>query len=80
MNESGQNCIQNLIEALARVFRQETQQEISILLQQGIFPPIPPVRFRISQMLCSIQLNDDIRFFFQRLLLFALVQGPSSTR
>jgi hypothetical protein len=32
MNESGQNGIQNLIEALARIFRQESQHEISMLL------------------------------------------------
>ena len=32
MYESGQNGIQNLVEALTRIFRQESQYEISMLL------------------------------------------------
>ena len=32
MNETGQNRIQNLVEALACIFRQESQHKISILL------------------------------------------------
>jgi hypothetical protein len=62
MNESGQNSIQNLVEALARVLRQETQHKISILLQQGVLPSVPPISVGVGEMLRAIQLNDHARF------------------
>jgi hypothetical protein len=62
MNESGQNGIQNLLEALARVFRQESQHKISILLEKGVLPPVSPIRVGISEMLRAIQLNDQAGF------------------
>ncbi len=40
MSESGQNGIQDLLKALARIFRQESQHKISILLEKGVFPAV----------------------------------------
>jgi hypothetical protein len=62
MNESGQNGIQNLIEAPARVLCQESQYRISILLEQGVLPAVWPIRLNLSEMLRPIQLNDHAGF------------------
>ena len=59
MNQSGQYGVQNMIEVLARIFRKEPQHEISILLQQGVFPPVTPIGFSIGEMLRAIQFNDN---------------------
>jgi len=67
MDESPQDGVQNLIEMFAHIFRQESQHEKSVLLQQGVFPPVPPVRFGISQMLCAVQFNYDAGFLGQAL-------------
>jgi hypothetical protein len=47
-----------MIEPLAGNFRQKSQDEVSILLQHGVSPPITPVSFGVSQMLCSAQFDD----------------------
>ena len=62
MDESPQDGVQNMIEVFAHIFRQESQHEKSVLLQQGVFPPVPPVRFGISQMLRAVQFDYDAGF------------------
>jgi hypothetical protein len=46
-----------MIEPLARIFRQKSQDEVSILLQHCVSPPVAPVSFGVSQMLCSVQFD-----------------------
>ena len=58
MNERSQDGIENQIMVFAHILRQESQHEISVLLQ-GIFAPIPAVRFGVGQMLRAVQLDDD---------------------
>ena len=62
ISESGQNGIQNLIEALTCVFRQESRHKISMLPKQGVLPPVSPICFSIRQMLRAIQFDDDAGF------------------
>src|ERR1051326_1686382 len=58
MNEGGHDCIQNLVQVLASVFRQEPQNEISVLLQQCVFSPVTTVSLLITEMLRAVQFND----------------------
>jgi hypothetical protein len=57
MNERCQDGVKNMVQVFAGILGKESQNEISMLLQQGIFPPVPPVR--LSHMLRAIQLDDD---------------------
>ena len=59
MDERSLNGVKNMVQMFARVFGQEAQNEISILLQQGIFTPVPPISRFAGQMLCPIQFDDD---------------------
>ena len=61
MNERGQDRVKNLVEVLAGVFRQKSQYKVSMLLEQRILAPVPPIRVNISEMLGPIQLNDHAR-------------------
>ena len=54
MNQGGQDGVENQIELLAEIFGEESQDEISVLLQQGILLPVLPVGFGIRQMLRAI--------------------------
>ena len=67
MKERGQDGIENQIKIFAHILRQESQYEISVLLQQGIFAPIPAVRFGVGQMLRAVQLDDDARLRAQEI-------------
>jgi histone H3/H4 len=40
-----------MIEPFARIFRQKSQDKVSILLQHRVSPPVAPVSFGVSQML-----------------------------
>lgn len=60
MNERFQNGIQNHVEAPAQVFHQEAPNKLSILLEQGVFPPVSPITVGVGEMLRAIQLNDQI--------------------
>jgi len=59
MNESGYDRVQNMVEALANIFRQKSQYKIAILLKQSIFPPVAPVGFGVPKVLRAIQFNDN---------------------
>jgi hypothetical protein len=59
MSKRGQDGVKNMVQMVTGILGKESQNEISILLQQGIFPPVPPVRLRVSHMLRAIQLDDD---------------------
>jgi hypothetical protein len=59
MNKCRQNGVQNQVEMLARVFRQEPQHKISILLEQDVLPPVPPICFCAGEMLSAVQLDDN---------------------
>src|SRR2546422_8338735 len=67
MNERSQDGIENQIKVFAHILRQESQYEISVLLQQCIFAPIPAVRFGVGQMLRAVQLDDDARLRAQEI-------------
>ena len=47
--------IQRIIEVFADIFRQETQDEVSVLLQQSILPPVAPVGLGVRQVLGAVQ-------------------------
>jgi hypothetical protein len=57
MCQSNENGIQDLIEVFARVLGKESEDEISVSLQLGIFSPITAVGFFIGQVLRSVQFN-----------------------
>ena len=59
MNQSGQNGIKHLVETLADIFRQESQDKVAILLEQGILPPVAPIGLEVRQMLRTIQLDGE---------------------
>ena len=44
MHERRDHRVQNVIQVFTGILRQKAQDEIAMLLQQGIFPPVPPVR------------------------------------
>ena len=44
-----------MIEPLARIFCEKSQDEVSILLQHRVSPPVAAVSFGIRQMLRSVQ-------------------------
>ena len=52
----------DLVEALARVFRQESQDKVSVLLEKSVLPTVAPVGFSIRKMLRAIQLNNQTGF------------------
>jgi len=43
VDQCDKDGIQDVIEALVDIFGQEAQDEISVLLKQGILPPVAPV-------------------------------------
>jgi len=43
VNQHSQNRVQNVIQMFARVFPKKAQDEISVLLEQRILPPVAPV-------------------------------------
>jgi hypothetical protein len=44
MHERRDHRVQNVVQVFTGILRQKAQDEIAMLLQQGIFPPVPPVR------------------------------------
>lgn len=67
MRERSQDGIENQIKVFAHILRQESQYEISVLLQQRIFAPITAVGFGVGQMLRAVQLDDDARLCAQEI-------------
>ena len=63
MNQCGKDGIQDVIEACADILRQEAQDEISVLLQESVLPPVTPVRFGVRQMLRAVQLDHHTRLW-----------------
>ena len=61
MNKHSLDCIQDLIEVLADVFRQEAQHEIALLLQEVVLVPVQAVSLGIGQVVRTIQLNRQAR-------------------
>jgi len=49
MNERSQDGVKNMVQVFAGILCQEAQYEISILLQQGIFPPMPAASLGIGE-------------------------------
>ena len=59
MNEGCQDRVKYMVQVFTGILGKKSQNEISILLQQGIFPPVPPVRLGVSHMLRAIQLDHN---------------------
>ena len=57
VDQRRQNGVQDDIEMFAHVFRQESQDQISVLLQESILSAIPPVGLGVSQVLGSVQFD-----------------------
>ena len=62
MDERRRDGVKDLVKVLARVLRQESQDEIPVLLKQSVLSPVPPVRLRVGEMLRAIQLDDHTGF------------------
>jgi hypothetical protein len=48
-----------LIEILPNIFGKEAEDQIAVLLKQGIFAAISPVSVRAPKVLAAIQLDGD---------------------
>src|SRR4051812_14615722 len=66
VNERRQDSVENMVELLAGVFRQESQYKISMLLEQGVLPAVASVRLGIGEMLRAIQFNDRVCIHAQK--------------
>ena len=62
MGHGALNHVENIIEALADVFRQEPQHEITVFLQHQILSAIPAIGIGSGQMMRTVQFNGQIRF------------------
>ena len=65
MNERGKDGVENMVEILARVLSQKPQHKVSMLLEHGILPPVPPTRLGASEVLRAVQFNDNGGFATQ---------------
>ena len=50
-------CVEDEVKSLSHIFGEETQHEIAMLLQQGIFATVSSVRVRVGQMLPAVELD-----------------------
>ena len=60
MNERAKNRVQHVIEPLAQVLRQKAKHKVTVLLQQGVLPPVTPLRLRVRQVLRPIHLDHQL--------------------
>jgi hypothetical protein len=44
MHERRDHRVQNVVQVFTGILRQKALDQMSVRLQQGIFPPVPPVR------------------------------------
>ena len=51
--------VEHMVETLGDIAREESQHKISVLLKQYVFMPVAPVCVRISQVLVSIEFDND---------------------
>ena len=58
MDQRGQDGIQNMVQSLARIFRQKTQDKIFVLLEQGVLPAVAPVGIRAAEVLRSVEFDS----------------------
>ena len=77
MHKGGQNGVQDRIEVLSSILRQEPKHHVTVLLKKCILPTVSPISIHVGQMLGAIQLNrqpflrsEKINFHFA-----ALVKG-----
>src|SRR5215467_886008 len=54
-NHRSLDCIQDEIEPFAHILREETQDKITVLLEQLVFSTIMPVGFDVPKMLRAVQ-------------------------
>jgi hypothetical protein len=66
-DEGGHNGVQELIQTLARILRQKSRHEVTVLLQQGVPSPVPPAGFGIPEMLGAIQFDDHASLRAQKI-------------
>ena len=59
--------VQNIIEALAEVFSQETEHEVTVLLECGILATITPVSLGIGQMLPAVQFDNQVQILAKQI-------------
>ncbi len=53
------DSVENVVQALAYIFGQKAQNEVTGFLQNKIFAPITPIGLNISQVLRPIQLDSE---------------------
>jgi len=63
--------IEDVIQALTEVFREETEHEIAVLLERGVLATVAPVGFGVSQMLSAIQFDDQAQFVAKQIYFHA---------
>src|SRR5215207_10063799 len=56
-----QDRIEHSIQVLAYVLGKKAQQEVAVLLQQLVLPPIASIRDRIREMLSAIEFDRQTR-------------------
>ena len=62
MDKGGHGGIQYLVKVLPRVFGQESQHKITVLLEQSVLPAIPPICLSVGEMLRAVQFDDHSGF------------------
>src|SRR5262245_6551813 len=59
MGQRAQNRIQHFVEALSQILRKKTQDEVTILLEQGVLTAIASVRSGIGYMLWPVNFDHE---------------------
>ena len=63
MGNGANNAIENLIEVKGDILGQESQDEVPILLKQGILAAVAPVGFGIGEVLGTVEFEDEVEIF-----------------
>lgn len=71
MVERAVDSIENLIEVKGDVLGQEAQDEISVLLKQGVLSTIAAIGFGIGEVLGAVELEDEVEIFVEEIDLHA---------
>ena len=54
-----QNRVEHLVELLSSILGKESQHEAAVLLQWPILASVPAIRFRIREVLRTVQFDRD---------------------
>ena len=65
--EDRENPVQHMVEMLSDVCGEESQDEIAVLLEEGVFAPVAAVGIYIGQVLVVVQFEDEAQLSTQEI-------------